>query len=101
MSVCEGETERQREKVCEGETKRRVRENVLARDCQESKHNAHVCACRISSLLQGSLAKETYNFIDPTDPSHPMSLLYLLPSLYDCLHIPYCTSSIFPYTPAR
>ena len=27
--------------------------------------------CRISSLLQGSFAKETYNFIDPTNQSHP------------------------------
>ena len=29
--------------------------------------------CRISSLLQGSFAKETYNFIDPTNRSHPIS----------------------------
>ena len=28
--------------------------------------------CRISSLLYGSFAKETYNFIDPTKRSHPM-----------------------------
>ena len=26
---------------------------------------------RILSLLQGSFAKETYNFIDPTNQSHP------------------------------
>ena len=26
--------------------------------------------CRISSLLWGSFAKETYNFIDPTHRSH-------------------------------
>jgi len=57
--------------VCEGERERRMRENVLARDCQESKHNAHVCACRISSLLQGSLAKETYNLKEPTNRSQP------------------------------
>jgi len=28
--------------------------------------------CRISSLLQGSFAKETYHFIDPTNQSHPI-----------------------------
>ena len=28
--------------------------------------------CRTMSLLQGSFAKETYNFIDPTDRSHPI-----------------------------
>jgi len=28
--------------------------------------------CRISSLLQGSFAKETYNIIDPTNQSHPI-----------------------------
>jgi len=28
--------------------------------------------CRISSLLQASFAKETYNFIDPTNQSHPI-----------------------------
>jgi len=28
--------------------------------------------CRISSLVQVSFAKETYNFIDPTDCSHPI-----------------------------
>ena len=28
--------------------------------------------CRISSLLSGSFAKETYNFIDPTNRSHPI-----------------------------
>ena len=29
--------------------------------------------CRIMSLLQGSFTKETYNFIDPTNQSHPIS----------------------------
>ena len=29
--------------------------------------------CRILSLLHGSFAKETYNFIDPTNQSHPIS----------------------------
>ena len=28
--------------------------------------------CRIQSLLQGSFAKETYNFIDATNRSQPM-----------------------------
>ena len=28
--------------------------------------------CRILSILWGSFAKETYNFIDPTDRSHPI-----------------------------
>ena len=28
--------------------------------------------CRILSLLQGSFAKETYDFIDPTNRSHPI-----------------------------
>ena len=28
--------------------------------------------CRISSLLYGSCAKATYNFIDPTSQSHPI-----------------------------
>ena len=28
--------------------------------------------CRISSVLQGSFAKETYHFIDPTNRSHPI-----------------------------
>jgi len=33
---------------------------------------------RISSLLQGSFAKETYNLIDPTDRSHPIGLGYVI-----------------------
>ena len=28
--------------------------------------------CRTSSLLLGSFAKEPYNFIDPTNQSHPI-----------------------------
>jgi len=31
--------------------------------------------CRILSLLRGSFAKETYNFIDPTNQSHPIPCL--------------------------
>ena len=33
--------------------------------------------CRISPVLQGSSAKETYNFIDPTSQSHPMGFVGL------------------------
>jgi len=33
--------------------------------------------CRISSLLLGSLAKETYNFKEPTNRSHPISYNYI------------------------
>jgi len=28
--------------------------------------------CTIASVLEGSFANETYNFIDPTNPSHPI-----------------------------
>jgi len=30
--------------------------------------------CRISCLLQGSFAKETYNFEEPTNHSHPIAI---------------------------
>ena len=30
--------------------------------------------CRIASLLEGSFAKETYNFIDPTNQRHPICI---------------------------
>jgi len=33
--------------------------------------------CRISSLLQGSFARETYNFIDPTNQSHAIRVFLL------------------------
>ena len=32
--------------------------------------------CRISSLLYGSFAKETYNIKEPTDRSHPIYKIY-------------------------
>jgi len=32
--------------------------------------------CRIWSLLYGSFAEETYNLIDPTNRSHPISWMY-------------------------
>jgi len=31
--------------------------------------------CRIMSLLQGSFAKETYNFKEPTKRSHPIVVI--------------------------
>ena len=34
--------------------------------------------CRISSLLQGSFEKETYNFKEPTRHSHPISFLVVV-----------------------
>jgi len=34
--------------------------------------------CRISSLLKGSFAKETYNFKEPTNRSHPIALGLLI-----------------------
>ena len=37
--------------------------------------------CRISSLLQGSFAKETYRFKESTSRSHPLSLLRMSTSL--------------------
>jgi hypothetical protein len=30
--------------------------------------------CRVSSLVQGSFAKETYNFKEPTNRSHPICI---------------------------
>ena len=33
--------------------------------------------CRILSLLQGSFAKETYNFKESTNRSHPISMFML------------------------
>ena len=36
--------------------------------------------CRISSLLWGSFAKETYNFKEPTNRSNPIAEPSLLPS---------------------
>jgi len=33
--------------------------------------------CRISSLLQGSFEKETYNFKEPTTRSHPIRIYHL------------------------
>jgi len=34
--------------------------------------------CRILSLLKGSFAKETYNFKEPTNRSHPLVLALLI-----------------------
>ena len=33
--------------------------------------------CRISSLLMGSFAEEIYNFKEPTNRSHPISICYI------------------------
>jgi len=32
--------------------------------------------CRMSSVLQGSFAKETYNFKEPTNRSHPVRVSF-------------------------
>ena len=32
--------------------------------------------CRIASFLQGSFEKETYDFIDPTNQSHPIGCVW-------------------------
>jgi len=42
--------------------------------------------CRISSLLQGSFAKETYHFKEPTNRSDPIFVLF-----YDWGYLLYCT----------
>jgi len=38
--------------------------------------------CRIWSLLQGSFAKETYNFKEPTDRSHPICTYQITPYVH-------------------
>jgi len=44
--------------------------------------------CRILSLWWGSFAKETYNFIDPTDQSHPTSThIYMYVHIHVYMHI--------------
>jgi len=40
--------------------------------------------CRISSLLQGSFAKETYNFKEHTSRSHPIPPMYILLYISPC-----------------
>jgi len=40
--------------------------------------------CRISSLLQGSFAKETYNFKEPTHRSHPIVTVHNSVIFYEC-----------------
>ena len=52
--------------------------------------------CKISSLLQGSFAKETHNFIDPTNRSHPIALEatpQLFPQLEARAHRTLCTAT--------
>ena len=45
--------------------------------------------CRISSLLQGSFVKETYNFKEPTNHSHPMCM-YVRTYIHMYVHICKC-----------
>ena len=40
--------------------------------------------CRIPSLLQGSFAKETYNFKEPTNRSHPIAHSYVRHDSFVC-----------------
>ena len=40
--------------------------------------------CRISSLLQGSFAKETYNFKEPTNRSHPIGICVFVLCVWVC-----------------
>ena len=40
--------------------------------------------CRVSSLLLGSFAKETYNLFDPTNQSHP--ILHIDMHVYTCIY---------------
>jgi len=42
--------------------------------------------CRIASLLQGSFAKETYNLIDPTNCSHPITRTFRIMCMELFLH---------------
>ena len=52
--------------------------------------------CRLSSLLQGSFTKETYNFKEPTNRSHPiLEVEFVQSSQYTlkCIHI-----CIYTYT---
>jgi len=51
-----------------------VRSHVLYGVATVSRIDTIICLfCRILFLLLGSFAKETYNFIDPTNHSHPIS----------------------------
>ena len=36
--------------------------------------------CRISSVLEGSFAKETYDFMEPTNCSHPVHVIHSVES---------------------
>ena len=42
--------------------------------------------CRISSLLQGSFAKETYHFKEPTTRSHPIPNIVTAAPLFQNTH---------------
>ena len=43
--------------------------------------------CRISSLLQGSFAKETCNFKEPTNRSHPIVCFCVPVPVYMCVYV--------------
>ena len=47
--------------------------------------------CRISSLFYGSFAKETYNFNEPTNRSHPTSRM-LYPLMSVCTEMQVCAA---------
>ena len=51
--------------------------------------------CGISSLIQGPFVKETYNFKEPINRSHPISVdldtwnIYLCQQIYTCIWVPW------------
>ena len=61
----------------------------VAKYCVCTQHNGYAVAtisrllkiiglvCRMSSILQGSFAKEACNFTEPTNRSHPIMLLHV------------------------
>ena len=54
--------------------------------------------CRMSSLLQVSSAKDTYNLIDPTNCSHPIGMhadVYIMLILYINVRYILCTSCTY------
>jgi len=46
--------------------------------------------CRISSLLQGSFAKETYDFKGPTNRSHPIIFILVVCLIWQKVHVCVC-----------
>ena len=75
--VCVCECECVRMCVCESNRGKQERGRVCERELFVGRTvYAHITGlfCRISSILWGSFAKETYNLIDPTNQSHPIFL---------------------------